>query len=73
MHTDTCRRIFGFSSHYQAGSVGRQTIWIWATFIAIMAVVTSIMLPDTTNPDPITEMNGQSDNEEEQGLLDSRE
>jgi hypothetical protein len=37
-----------------------------------MAIVTSIKLPDTTDPDPITEMK-QTDNEEEQGLLDSRE
>ena len=66
-------RIFGFSSHFPAGSLGRQTIWLWAFFIAIMAIVTSIKLPDTTNPDPITEMDEQNANEEEQGLLDSRE
>lgn len=38
-----------------------------------MAIVTSIKLPDTINPDPITEMDEQNANEEEQGLLKSRE
>jgi len=38
-----------------------------------MAIVTSVMLPDTTNPDPVTETGKQADNEEEQGLLESRE
>jgi hypothetical protein len=65
------RRLFGFSSHFDAGSLGRQTIWIFGGFIAIMAIVASVMLPEITKPDPITEVNEQPDDEERRRLLDN--
>jgi hypothetical protein len=38
-----------------------------------MAIVASVMLPEITKPDPITEVDEQQDDEERQRLLDNRQ
>jgi hypothetical protein len=37
-----------------------------------MAIVASVMLPEITKPDPITEVDDQQEDEERQRLLDHR-
>jgi hypothetical protein len=37
-----------------------------------MAIVASVMLPEITKPDPITEVDDQEEDEERQRLLDHR-
>jgi hypothetical protein len=69
----TYSRLFGFSSQYPAGSLGRQTIWIFAGFIAIMTIVSSALLPEITKPDPITKVDQQPNDEERRRLLDNQD
>jgi len=61
------------SSHYSAGSLGRQAIWIFAGLIAIMAVISSASLPEITKPDPVTAVDEHHDDEERRGLLDNQD
>lgn len=66
-------RIFGFSSHYEPGTFGRQIIWIFAGLMAIMAIIASVTLPEINKSDPITEVDQQPEDEERQRLLDNRD
>lgn len=44
-----------------------------AGLIAIMAVIASVMMPEITKPDPITEVDEQPDDEERRQLLENRD
>ena len=70
----TSSRIFGLSSQYPTGSLGRQIIWIFAGIIAIVAIISAVMLPEITKPDPTTEaeVDEQPDDEERQRLLNNQ-